>query len=118
MTFNVYTLRDRSSRPLYVGVTCQLAERLRHHRRNQPWWSEVSFLTIEASAPNQALGQALELEAIQRIGPAYNVRGTDRFTDRGGWVARRANQARAHAAGYRCWRMWRCDAACRAAVTV
>ena len=116
MTFNVYTLRDRAGAPLYVGVTRQLGGRLSHHRYNQPWWRQVSFLTVEASAPSQVIGEAYEWAVIQILAPRYNVRGTDRKGNLGGWATRRAQQQMAHARGERCWRLRKCDEACRSAV--
>lgn len=71
----LYRLYDAADRLLYVGVSCQVVERLRSnsHRCGKPWWSEVAYCTLE-SFPKGWQALEAEVSAIRRERPRYNKR--------------------------------------------
>lgn len=70
----VYALLDDAEETLYIGVTSDLAARLRHHRgavsrtRGFASWFAVGY-------PDRATAEAMEAGAIQAIRPPLNVAG-------------------------------------------
>jgi hypothetical protein len=46
----VYRMFGRRRVLLYIGVTCNLARRLRGHVEQQDWWPEVERIEIEVFA--------------------------------------------------------------------
>jgi excinuclease UvrABC nuclease subunit len=113
ITVNVYALRDRAGDVLYVGCSQNVCARVKQHKIDQPWASEISFFTIEATAPNHSLGEAFEYAAIVALKPKYNIRQTERAKGiLGGWTNRRARIDKAHARGQQCdeWHCRHCRA--------
>jgi excinuclease UvrABC nuclease subunit len=68
----VYRLLDHAGDLLYVGQTGDLLRRLRAHRREKEWWSEVRDVQ---TTPAESKDAAVEAErvAIQTEGPRYNL---------------------------------------------
>lgn len=58
---------------LYVGMSANPFLRLSHHAPTQPWWAEVTEVTLEHFADLETARQA-ETAAIATEGPKYNVR--------------------------------------------
>lgn len=68
----LYRFYDRSDVLLYVGITMDLPKRLKAHRKEKPWWLEISSITVE---PHESRAAALdaEAEAIRSEKPLYNT---------------------------------------------
>ena len=67
----VYRLEGRSGSTLYIGVTNNLGARLEGHAKSQPWWSQVTHVSVRYFATR---GEAEEAEgaAISIERPKYN----------------------------------------------
>lgn len=79
-THYVYRLYDAADRLLYVGMTCDPGQRLREHKRSQPWWGEVHRHTLQETA-TRADAFFVEAGAILTEKPAYNrdIPSLDRY---------------------------------------
>lgn len=67
----VYRLYAADGALLYIGRTVDLRPRLRQHRMQQPWWPEVSHVTVEPCAePFGSVGA--ESMAIEMEQPRWN----------------------------------------------
>jgi hypothetical protein len=62
---------------LYVGMSANPFLRLSNHAPTQPWWAEVTEVTLEHFDDLEAARQA-EAAAIAIEGPKYNVRHSAR----------------------------------------
>lgn len=67
----VYTLSDAAGRPLYVGCTSNLPQRLACHRRERHWWAEVVHIRLEHYADRDH-GFEVEKQRIYELRPAHN----------------------------------------------
>lgn len=67
----VYRLYDRKLNLLYVGVTGNLAARLKAHAKTQPWWKKVGSVRLEQHTSREDAERA-EALAILEESPAYN----------------------------------------------
>lgn len=67
----LYRLYDDGWVLLYVGITYDVAERWRHHRRHQPWWPQVVHkkLVWHESRPE---AEKAEIHAIVTQEPLHN----------------------------------------------
>jgi hypothetical protein len=68
----LYRFFDASGALLYVGITCDLPERVRRHRGEKAWWLDVANITVQHYADRQSVEEA-EREAIERERPRWNV---------------------------------------------
>lgn len=72
MNVYLYRLFDSHNRLLYVGCSSNLPARFASHGRDKAWWPQVTHHT--SSGPyNLKDGRFLEMRAIRREHPAYNV---------------------------------------------
>lgn len=69
----VYRCYDNCGRLLYIGVSSNITERLKQHRRSSPWWSEVDRTVMKVFARRLDAMRAERL-AIKAERPAKNVR--------------------------------------------
>jgi predicted GIY-YIG superfamily endonuclease len=76
----LYRFYNRSDELLYVGITCNIAGRLRQHRDDKDWWAEVSRIELEHFASRSQV-LAAERRAIQTEHPKHNVRLNGRAPD-------------------------------------
>ena len=67
----VYEAYDREEQPLYVGLSRQLAKRMRSHFRSSGWWSEAESFVL-TFFPCVDLMRHYELRQIRALKPAYN----------------------------------------------
>lgn len=61
-----------AGRPLYIGVSSDMYERMKQHRQSSPWWSEHDRLVIKVY-PSRAAALQAEAEAIRTEVPVYNA---------------------------------------------
>lgn len=72
--YAVYRIFNADDELLYVGVTKNIAARMKQHQRSQAWWPSVAsitttwFETVEAAS-------AAEIAAIQTEQPSSNING-------------------------------------------
>lgn len=71
-TTTLYRFFNADGALLYVGISVELAQRLRAHSRTQPWWEEVATTTTE-QYPSTRAAQNAEVRAIVAERPRYNV---------------------------------------------
>lgn len=69
----LYRFYDAAGRLLYVGITADLPRRLGRHKRDRPWWADVTRVEV-AHYPDRENALAAEAEAITDERPLYNVR--------------------------------------------
>lgn len=67
----LYRFFDRSDVLLYVGITADLPKRFKDHRKEKPWWTQISTIKIEPHESRSAVLEA-EAEAIRTEQPLYN----------------------------------------------
>ena len=70
-THHVYRMFNAAGVLLYVGISANFGERLKQHRADKAWWSEVEHWTVE-DAPSRADALFLEAGAILSEHPLYN----------------------------------------------
>ena len=75
---HVYKAADINGELLYVGITCDLKQRLSQHKRESAWWSKHSTITHE-TFPSRSEALTVESLLIETCDPPYNIAGTDRF---------------------------------------
>ncbi len=75
--YDLYRLHNSDGDLLYIGMTCQIDERLMQHSREKSWYSEVSSTELEPFGNYQDAFNA-ELRAIEAEKPIYNVVGTNK----------------------------------------
>lgn len=70
MSTYLYVCRDRSNSAVYVGITEDMAKRMRNHQEKS-WWTEVAWVE---TTPFDSRGEAVdaEKEAIGNLKPKYN----------------------------------------------
>jgi predicted GIY-YIG superfamily endonuclease len=67
----VYTLRDKDTRPLYVGKTADIDMRLDQHRQEKAWYGAVEYVDTEiVDSPTRA--KERERELIAALKPCHN----------------------------------------------
>lgn len=69
----VYRLFADDDALLYVGVTNNVVRRRGQHRKDKPWWPQVTRQTVEWH-PDRATAEAAETTAIQAERPVHNIR--------------------------------------------
>ena len=69
---SLYILTTDDSIPIYVGVTCDLEQRLRRHAREKAWWPLVGRIRVEVY-PDRHHGFRAERLAIWWFDPLRNV---------------------------------------------
>lgn len=67
----VYVLRDSEGEVIYVGQTIDLGARLRHHRSNQAWGSEIASVETYPMA-DRCEAELAERQFIADLSPRYN----------------------------------------------
>lgn len=69
--FYCYVVYSGHRRPLYVGQTCNLAQRMRDHEKRSHWMSRATFIS---ALPAETREEAMELEAnrIVTLRPEHN----------------------------------------------
>lgn len=76
----VYRLFDADGRLLYIGATYHVPARLKAHRYNTPWFSEVASVEYQ-TFPNRRAAFAAEAKAIHAEDPLYNRRHTPGYVE-------------------------------------
>lgn len=89
----VYEFYDRDGDPVYVGVTVNLADRLRTHQASE-MWREVAEVR-SALYPDRRSGQDAEAHAIRELQPRWNFQHTERASE----AARERHRRRCEAMG-------------------
>ena len=56
---------------LYVGISKSIMNRLSQHRRDKPWWVEVSTIRVQHFS-SRVKAEDLEQKAIKKEKPLYN----------------------------------------------
>lgn len=91
----IYALLDADNNLLYVGQSCNVARRVRQHRKLQPWRAEIARHVIVSGPMERIEAQVQERLTIAATQPIYNLYCTGReFPPRG----RHSDKARAKAA--------------------
>lgn len=72
----LYRMRDGSGVLLYVGITLDVAARMRAHRGEKAWWPEIAAIELEHFRTRDELELA-EAIAIRAEAPRYNLRRHD-----------------------------------------
>ena len=67
----LYRFFDGQDVLLYIGISLNPHHRWRHHRLKQPWWHEVSKITIQTFDTREAAAAA-EFAAIRNERPRHN----------------------------------------------
>ena len=67
----LYRLYSKSSKLLYVGITCNFKNRWQQHKYSQPWWEEVSTYEVESYGSRSDV-LAAEMLAIKTEFPVHN----------------------------------------------
>jgi len=70
----VYFAWDASGELLYIGSSVNVAQRIRGHMSQTPWWSEVRRLTFE-EYPTEIEARRAEYAAIGKAPGIYNREG-------------------------------------------
>lgn len=68
----LYRMFDTEDRLLYVGITMSPQLRLRDHRIQKTWFSEVARITLEHFGSREEL-EGAERSAVRMESPRYNV---------------------------------------------
>jgi len=68
----LYRILDADGVLLYVGASTNPGDRIDRHSKTQPWWPDVSTITLEHFASWESLAEA-ELAAIRTENPKYNL---------------------------------------------
>jgi len=76
---HVYKAADGDGEVLYVGITCDMKQRMSQHKRESAWWSKHSTITHE-TYPSRSEALTVESMLIETFDPPYNIAGTDRFS--------------------------------------
>lgn len=72
MSFYVYELRNDADEIIYIGATEHPDTRVRHHRRHQPWGSEIASSRISGVFGTRYGALAYEAQRIARMQPRHN----------------------------------------------
>ena len=70
----LYRFYDPGGVLLYVGITDDVARRLRQHARNKAWFAQVQYQAVTWYGSEWSARQA-EKQAIHREAPRYNIAG-------------------------------------------
>ena len=70
---SVYLVYDSSSQLLYVGVTCNLPQRMQAHRATSSWRGEVARLEAR-KYPTRDRAERVEARAISLLRPIHNIK--------------------------------------------
>lgn len=79
----VYRCLDAEGRLLYVGLTCNVTQRVTAHRNS--WWGYLIATTTSVEHPTTQAARAAEREAIKNDSPRFNRQG--RWATRATWTA-------------------------------
>ena len=93
----LYRFYDVGGRLLYIGITCNLAERLRAHARTQDWWPGVVRRTVVWYGSREE-AEAAETKAVMAEDPLRNIQGTG-----GNWRLRGGSRRRREETGVIPW---------------
>jgi len=66
----VYVLTDSKTKPLYVGMTSNLTQRMENHKYTKSWWEEVSNVLVYPC--HESVTARVEKETIAWLNPPYN----------------------------------------------
>jgi len=66
----VYILTDPKTKPLYVGMTSNLTQRMENHKYTKGWWEEVSNVLVYPC--HSSVTARVEKETIAWLNPPYN----------------------------------------------
>ena len=66
----VYVLTDPKTKPLYVGMTSNLTQRMENHKYTKSWFEEVSNVLVYPC--HESLTAKIEKETIAWLNPPYN----------------------------------------------
>lgn len=69
---DVYRAYDKDGALLYVGLTCDLANRLAQHKQSSSWFSEMARLSVQHFGTRREAAR-VEAQAIRDERPRYNV---------------------------------------------
>lgn len=69
---SLYLLSTNDDISIYIGVTCNLEERLKRHAREKAWWQHVDRMRVEVY-PDRHHGFRAERLAIWWFDPIYNI---------------------------------------------
>ena len=69
---DLYRFRNSNGELLYVGISLSAVGRAADHRRDQPWWDEVSSMTVEHLSVDRDGALAIEMYVIKTEMPKYN----------------------------------------------
>lgn len=69
---SVYRLFDAAGRLLYVGMSQDVARRLRQHSTLQAWWPAVARVTT-VEYPSRYAARRAERDAIAAENPVHNI---------------------------------------------
>lgn len=73
----LYRLFDADDRLLYIGITCNTAQRWESHRGSKPWWHLVARKELTAY-PDRSAALTAERAAIRAEAPLHNITGNPR----------------------------------------
>lgn len=69
----LYRMYDQDGGLVYVGISVSLPARLIQHRQSQPWWSDITSISVQ-HFPTIREARDAERVAIAEERPRYNVR--------------------------------------------
>lgn len=73
LAYQVYLLRDRRGKPLYIGVTSGLKMRVYDHWQRKPWGKEIAKIEVVVVAHGSYSATLAERTAIQNFRPKHNI---------------------------------------------
>jgi len=68
---SLYRVYNKKNVLLYVGISKSIMNRLSQHRRDKPWWVEVSTIRVQHFS-SRVKAEDLEQKAIKKEKPLYN----------------------------------------------
>ena len=77
---HVYQVIDEQGGTLYVGITCDIKQRMSQHKRESSWWQKHATITYD-TYPSRREAMAAESLIIETLNPPYNIVGTVRFSE-------------------------------------
>lgn len=78
---DVYVVRDRHGKVVYVGMTGELKPRLAAHKNRSTWWDDTNTVTVE-SFDKRRDAERHEARLIDQLKPQYNLVNWEIWHDR------------------------------------
>ena len=81
MSTVLYKAYSRAGALLYVGMSCQIGERIKTHSGGSFWFKDVAKITL-THFPNAEECRSAEKKSIRLDAPKYNIQETEKEIER------------------------------------